>query len=76
MTDALAIWTLYDHPADMPDFPYVARLFEVDSNGVRAPGMTLWSEDLEELRASMRARGLTCLTRRPEDDSKIIEVWL
>lgn len=76
MTGALAMWTLYDHPADMPDCPYVARLYEVDSNGVRAPGMILWSEELEELRASMRSRGLTCLTRWPEDDPKIIEVWL
>lgn len=76
MTDALAIWTLYDHPIDMPDFPYVARLFEVDGDGARATTTTLWSEDLDELRASMRSQGLTCLPRSPEDDPKIIEVWL
>jgi len=76
MSDALQMWTLYDHPADLPDCPYVARLFEVGSDGVKATTMTLWSESLDELRASMTSQGLTCLARSPEDDPKIIEVWL
>lgn len=73
---ALAMWTLYDHPADMPGCPYVARLFEVDGDGMRLTGFSLWSEKLEELRDAMVSQGLTCLARMPEDDSKIIEVWL
>lgn len=72
----LPMWTLYDHPVDMPDCPYVARLFEVDGDGVRTTSMTLWSESLEELRDALRRQGLTCLARSPEDDPKIIEVWL
>jgi len=76
MSDALAMWTLYDNPLDMPGCPYVARLSEVNGDGVKTTSMILWSEDLEELRASMMSQGLTCLTRSPEDDPKIIEVWL
>lgn len=72
----LAIWTLYDHPTDMPGCPYVARLSHVGKGGVNTTDMALWSENLEELRASMVSQGLTCLTRSPEDDPKIIEVWL
>lgn len=75
MSDKLLMWTVYDHPADYPDH-FVARRFEVDGSGARATSITIWSSGLGELRAALAGRGLTVLTRSPEDDPKIVETWL
>lgn len=71
MTNALPIWTLYDHPRDYPT-EYVARLFI----GEKPTDQVLTSKSLDLLRSEMVARGLSCLTRSPGDDPKIIETWL
>lgn len=75
MADALSIWTVYDHPTDHPH-EFIARRFEVDGKGTRATAETLASTSLDLLRDELSARGLTCLTRSPDDDPKIVEVWL
>lgn len=75
MSDQLYIWTLYDHPTDMPD-SYVARKFEVNSSGPRPTDDFIALESLHMLRIMMARRGLTCITRSPGDDSKIIESWI
>lgn len=74
MTDGLSIWTIYDHPTDIPDY-FVARRSIVSSVIVVTNDM-LHSTDLDELRAELLARGLTKLARFPEDDPKIVETWL
>jgi len=71
----LQMWTVYDHPRDFPT-EYVARMFEVDAAGARPTAMVLASISLDLLRDELAARGLTPLTRSPDDDPKIVEVWL
>lgn len=75
--DALYMWTVYDHPTDMPD-KFVARLFAIARlSPTPSPTETVIVADaLDDLRGAMRKRGLTCLARDPSDDPKIVEVWL
>lgn len=75
VSDGLNIWTMFDRPTDFPDH-YVVRLTVVTREGPQLTNVTLYSDDIEELRDVMRQQGLTCLTRFPEDDPKIVEVWL
>ena len=74
----LFMWTVYDHPADHPDF-YVARLFKAD--GGRAYVSTseyLLSPDLITLREALVVeKGMSVrLDRQPGDNPVIVEVWL
>jgi len=75
VSEALDIWTVYDHPSDMPD-KFVARRFVVDATGPRATKDVLASPDLAALREGLEMLGLTPLARSPEDDPKIVESWL
>lgn len=75
VSDPLYMWTLFDHPTDMPD-SYVARKFQVDSSGGYPTDDFIALESLHLLRILMKRRGLTCITRSPDDDSKIIESWI
>lgn len=74
-TDALVMWTVYDHPTDFPN-DYVARKWELDSTGVHATDEVILHRRLAAVRGQMRVRGLTRLPRFPQDEPKIIEVWL
>jgi hypothetical protein len=67
----LSLWTLYDHPRDFPDC-FVARRFELD----RPTSHVMTAPTLEALRNAMQHLGLVRIERSPEDDAKIIEVWL
>jgi hypothetical protein len=70
------MWTIYDHPSDFPD-KYVARLFEVDAGGPRPTDNFIAVSDVEELRQMFLEHfALTCISRSPEDDPKIVETWL
>ena len=72
----LQMWTVYDNPRDYPGC-YVARLFEVDASGVAQTSSVVISKDLEVLRHFLQFEmNLTCLTRSPEDDAKVVETWL
>lgn len=71
MTPTLSMWTIYDHPLDFPDC-FVARRFE----GVTPTLDVETAPTLDELRGRFRSWGLACLTRSPEDDAAIVEVWL
>lgn len=70
----LPMWTIYEKPKDFPD-SYVARMFEVAKEPV-ATHHTIRSDQLEPLRAAFAQAGLVCMARSPEDDPKIVEVWL
>jgi hypothetical protein len=65
---------VYDHPRDFPE-NYVARLFMVDAGGAHATD-TIVIGGLDVIRERMRRRGLSCLPRAFEDDSRIIETWI
>lgn len=72
----MSMWTVYDHPIDHPAF-FVARKTEivVGQFEPRKTDAVLFASTLEELRAKL-PRGLTSLARFPNDDRKIVEVWL
>lgn len=77
MTDSiLRMWTIYDHPPDYPD-KFVARMFEVNANGLRPTGSIIIGSDLEKLRNVLQFEmHLVKLMRNSEDNSKIVETWL
>lgn len=70
----LPMFTITDHPTDWPDF-YVARLFLTLPDVVDLP-VVIMDPDLENLRETMEALGLTCLPRSPGDNPIILESWL
>jgi hypothetical protein len=72
----LAMWTVYDHPTDYPN-TFVARRFDIDGNGATPTASIIVAPDLTTLRDILAFQmGLTCLTRSPGDDPKIVETWL
>ena len=71
----VSMWTVYDHPTDYPEY-YVARLFEVTAGRTKITTTVLVANSLDTIRSEMRQRGLVCMSRQPEDDPKIMEVWL
>ncbi len=79
MTDApnegLSMWTVYDHPTDFPHC-FVARRFVSDRAGPRPTTDVLTAPELVFLRKYFLWQGLTVLCRDPNDDPKIVEVWL
>jgi hypothetical protein len=74
MTD-LAMWTVYDHPSDYPDY-YIARKWLVGSKRAEpeATDEILLDADLDALRKRIPP-WLYCMGRQEGDDPKIIEVW-
>lgn len=76
MTGHLDLWTVYDHPADHP-LIWVARRSEVHGQGqIIVTADLIKGLTLKEVRQQLIARGLVCMTRHPEDDAVIAEVWL
>lgn len=71
----MRMWTVYDHPADYPD-SYVAREFIVFTGGPMPTTNFMACPDLELLRDELYGMGLVSLARSPEDEPKIVEVWL
>ena len=72
----MIVWVIYDHPKDFPDV-FVARpQFVMEDHSV-VPCKVAWANpDLDVIRNALAAIGLTCLTRSPGDDPKIVETWL
>ena len=76
MMNALAIWTVYDHPTDYPD-KFVARRFDVGHDGPKLSASVIIADDLDKLRRVLEFElRLVRITRSPEDDPKIVENWL
>jgi len=71
----LSMWTVYDHPIDVPDL-FVARRWEVHPDGPRATDDVITAPTLDALRSEFHRRGLTCLRRAPGDEPPIVETWL
>jgi hypothetical protein len=82
--DASELWTVYDHPSDLPDWFVVRRQWiwsMVWPDGRRRGARAFEAEascfhDLERARLWLAHRGLTCLTRSPGDDPVILETWI
>lgn len=69
-------WAIYDHPSDFPN-TYVARCWIIEQNGTYGPSTdVIMTTDLDSLRRMMEGMGLVRITRSPDDDPTIIEVWL
>jgi len=72
----MTVWVIYDHPKDFPA-SYVARPQFVMKDKSVVPCRAAWvNDDLDAIRNALEAIGLTCLTRMPGDDPKIVETWL
>lgn len=73
----LVMWTVYDHPTDFPDV-YVARRFDIVSGAALVTPQTIMAADLDVLRQRLfeEADCTDRLPRDPNDDPKILEVWL
>lgn len=74
-SEVLRMWTVYKHPRDYPK-SFVARLFEVDADGVRPTPNIVIAATLERLQDEMMEMGLVKLMRNPNDDPVIVETWL
>lgn len=76
MDDLFILWTVYDHPADYPEY-FVARKWIADGKSAEpiATDVIFFHTDLERLRDMLPA-GLYPLIRAPEDDKCIIETWI
>lgn len=71
LPQGLQIWTIYDHPKDMPDV-FVARLHV----GLTPTDQTIVADDLDTIRRRLRNKGYTRLPRQEADDPVIVETWL
>lgn len=77
MSDVFRTYTLFDHPADYPEW-FVLRSHAV-LPGVPEPvpeQPALLFRDIENARAWCAERGLVCMPRHPTDEPHIVEVWL
>ena len=74
LRERLPLFTVTDHPRDYPDY-YVARL-HLTLPGVEVLPFAIMDRDLETLRATLRALGLTLIPRDPTDDPVILESWI
>jgi hypothetical protein len=52
-----------------------ARMSLAGADGVQLTVHLLVSTDLAAIRAELMPRGLTCLTRHPDDEPHIVGVW-
>ena len=68
--EMIPLFTVYDHPTDFPDH-YVVRVFDGD----RPTSLYRVAETLEDVRAFL-PDDVCRLERRPEDDPRILEVWV
>lgn len=67
----IEMWCVYDHPRDYPN-SFVARLFV----GEKATEQHIIAMDLETIRVFMANNGYSRIHRYPEDDPRIVEIWL
>lgn len=75
MTPRLCMWTIYDHPDDLPD-KFVARRWEIHGAMPFATDEIRSSDSLEHLRYQFAREGLLCLPRDRSDDPVVVETWL
>lgn len=69
----LNMWIVHDRPLDYPT-SFVARRWIIDKAAIPTVDVKV-APTLEELRALL-PEGLYCLPRDPNDEPKIVEVWM
>jgi len=69
------MWTVYNRPTDYPE-SYVARRFEIRPEGPTPTNDVVRSGDVEVIRRFLALHGLTCLSRRDDDEPHIMETWV
>lgn len=72
---SLSMWTVYDHPRDMPDF-FIARRWAIRAMKTMPTKDVIRDTDLEAVRDRLRTMGLHQLARNAADDLVIIETWI
>lgn len=72
----LTMFVIYDHPLDMPDYFCVRRHFHLADGRTVVDGERMGFLQLESARQWCMDRGLGKVDRDPNDDAKIIEVWI
>lgn len=70
---SLNMWTVYDHPLDFPQ-EIVARKTVLNRYGPVPTDDIVTGSTIDEVRAQLPP-GLAMVTRSPDDDPKIVEVW-
>lgn len=71
----LVMWTLYDHPHDIPD-SFVARKWLVTRQGERPTGEIVRADTAQAIYEHFRNQGLGWIERHPDDDPKIMGTFL
>jgi hypothetical protein len=75
----MPMWTVYNRPKDYPD-GFIARRFEVGRGKPPAWPITATDDtltgELEAIRATFLAIGMTCVNRQADDEAQIVETWL
>jgi len=72
------LWIIYDHPKDIPDSEYVARLWILPKGEETAIPTTtvLKAETLAGIRDILLYQGINkVMDRHPEDNPCIVETW-
>jgi hypothetical protein len=72
---ALPIWTVYERPKDY-SCGFVARMFEVTSQGPKPTGHVIKCLKLEPIQEKLERAGLTKLMRDETDQPQIVESWI
>lgn len=70
MSEKLPIWVVYDNPTDLPG-SFVARKWLLDQPTTEIHQ----AKTLEDVRGKL-PKGLIRLPRNPNDDPKIVELWV
>jgi hypothetical protein len=73
----LDVWTIYDHPRDLPGHFVVRRkrVLPGVADPVTDPKAYGFNE-LNSARLWLEQKGLTCIGRYDEDDPVIVESWI
>lgn len=74
MSDAVELWTVYDHPRDYPHY-FVARRFLIAGNQLLTTSEIVACIQLAPLREALARRGLVPIARYSDDDPVIVESW-
>lgn len=75
MFHPLMTWTIYTHPNDLPDVPYVVRGWVITDGGALDSGAIGFADTLDEARRII-PEGLFNMGRQDDDDPVIVETWM
>lgn len=75
MSAGLVTYTVYDHPSDFPH-SFVVRRFTILPGSYQPDPLPYAVGPTLDAVRSVLPPGLVCITRSPEDEGQIVEVWL